>query len=159
MTIKAVGHAGSGGRAAEAYLPLRQCVEVLGAALAPTAVRSLLLECLNGIKCRVRRSPAHDVILLLGVREQCHMKRAPRAHDTAAPAAGVRDVRTQARQAMLLQGSGQQGCWSRHARASPVMTAVKAPSAPCESTPCTSAAMLSGMHCGGESFACVTLSQ
>ncbi|KAK9821617.1 hypothetical protein WJX81_008503 [Elliptochloris bilobata] len=43
---------GSGARVAEAYLPLRQCVEVLGAALAPAAVRSLLLECLNGIKCR-----------------------------------------------------------------------------------------------------------
>lgn len=48
-------HAGSGARVAEAYLPLRQCMEVLGAALAPAAVRSLLLECLNGIKCKARR--------------------------------------------------------------------------------------------------------
>lgn len=55
-------------RAAEAYLPLRQCVEILGAALAPAAARSLLLECLNGIKCKARARAAcgalHDLVLL-----------------------------------------------------------------------------------------------
>ena len=58
-------HAGSGTRVAEAYLPLRQCVEVLGAALAPAAVRSLLLECLNGVKCKARRPSTTQQRLLL----------------------------------------------------------------------------------------------
>ena len=70
---------GSGARVAEAYLPLRQCVEVLGAALAPAAVRSLLLECLNGIKCKadwqVRRQ-ATETLASLAAAIQVHKQTA-----------------------------------------------------------------------------------
>ena len=67
--VRAV-HAGSGARVAEAYLPLRQCVEVLGAALPPAAARSLLLECLNGIKCKARHPRNGTAALAAGVPEK-----------------------------------------------------------------------------------------
>ena len=76
---------------AEAYLPLRQCVEILGAELAPAVMRSLLLECLNGIKCKVcaccmrrparpRAIPPHAVVSALPQACSWHTRLCP-VHD------------------------------------------------------------------------------